>query len=105
MVQNPDVQGVLMVAGDDLGMLMVTYQGSAEGFTHEHCRELVERAIGRPDLPVEVIDVVRWQPAEDVAERFQAGRVFLVGDAAHTMPAYKGLGLNTGIQSAQNLAW
>jgi putative polyketide hydroxylase len=105
LVDNADVQGILMVAKDDLGMLMVTYQGSPEGFTHERCRELVERAIGQPDLPVDVIDVVRWQPAEDVAERFQASRVFLVGDAAHTMPGYKGLGLNTGIQSAQNLAW
>jgi putative polyketide hydroxylase len=28
----------------------------------------------------------------------------LVGDAAHTMPAYKGLGVNSAIQSAQNLA-
>jgi hypothetical protein len=40
-----------------------------------------------------------------VAEQFQKGRVFLVGDAAHTMPGYKGLGLNTAVQSAQNLAW
>jgi putative polyketide hydroxylase len=31
--------------------------------------------------------------------------VFLVGDAAHTMPPKEGLGLNTAIQSAQNLAW
>src|SRR5215831_6919424 len=39
------------------------------------------------------------------AERFQEGRVFLVGDAAHTMPPYLGLGVNTAIGSAQNLAW
>jgi hypothetical protein len=40
-----------------------------------------------------------------VADRFHEGRVLLVGDAAHTMPPLMGLGANTAIQSAQNLAW
>jgi len=39
------------------------------------------------------------------AERFQEGRVFLLGDATHTMPPYLGLGVNTAIGSVQNLAW
>ena|SRR5579859_5626027 len=55
-------------------------------------------------MPVEILDVTHWQPAEDVAEQVQQGRVFLVGDTAHTMPGYKGLGLNTAVQSAQKLA-
>src|SRR6185312_7195373 len=50
-------------------------------------------------------NIAPWQPAEIVADKFQDGRVFLAGDSAHTMPAYKGLGANTAIQSAQNLAW
>ena len=40
-----------------------------------------------------------------MAEHFQQGRVLLVGDAAHTMPPKLGMGVNTAIQSAQNLAW
>lgn len=36
---------------------------------------------------------------------FRAGRVFLVGDAAHIHSPAGGQGMNTGIQDAINLAW
>ena len=40
-----------------------------------------------------------------MAERFRDGRVFLAGDAAHVHSIAGGLGMNTGIQDAYNLAW
>ncbi|MDX3226354.1 FAD-dependent monooxygenase [Streptomyces sp. ME19-01-6] len=40
-----------------------------------------------------------------IAERYRAGRVFLLGDAAHVHSAIGGPGLNLGLQDAVNLGW
>ncbi|WP_328616151.1 FAD-dependent monooxygenase [Amycolatopsis sp. NBC_00355] len=40
-----------------------------------------------------------------LADRFRAGRVLLVGDAAHVHSAIGGPGLNLGLQDAVNLGW
>jgi 3-(3-hydroxy-phenyl)propionate hydroxylase len=40
-----------------------------------------------------------------VSERWQVGRCFLLGDAAHMMPPFAGAGLNTGVRDADNLTW
>ena len=67
--------------------------------------EIVRAGAGVPDLPVTIDGCTRWRATSDVARRFQDGRVFLVGDAAHLMPPNGGFGGNTGIHDAHNLAW
>jgi 2-polyprenyl-6-methoxyphenol hydroxylase-like FAD-dependent oxidoreductase len=67
--------------------------------------ELLRAAIGVPDIPVTIQDIATWRAVADNAERYVNGRVFLAGDAAHTMPPNGGFGGNTGVQDAHNLAW
>ena len=53
----------------------------------------------------DLVDARAWTVAAQVADRFQRGRAFLVGDCAHLMPPTGAFGGNTGIHDAQNLAW
>ena len=71
----------------------------------QRCIELVHAGLGTDEIEVAIEDVMRWEATADVADRFQDGRIFFAGDAAHVMPPYGGYGGNTGIHDAQNLAW
>src|SRR6202041_2955859 len=77
---------------------------TADQFTPKRCRKMLTKAFGE-QMDIDIIEVAAWQPYEQVADQFQCGRAFLVGDSAHTMPPFKAGGANTAIQSAHNLAW
>jgi 2,4-dichlorophenol 6-monooxygenase len=58
-----------------------------------------------PDLEMTVHTVSHWMLEGVLADRYRVGQVFLAGDAVHRHPPTTGLGLNTAIQDAHNLAW
>jgi len=58
-----------------------------------------------PDLELTVHKVSNWVLDAVLAERYREGRIFLAGDAAHRHPPTTGLGLNTAVGDAHNLAW
>lgn len=75
------------------------------GLTTEGALQMVRTAIGVPDIPVTVENVMHWKATADTAEHFQNGRILIAGDAAHVMPPTGGWGGNAGVQDAHNLAW
>ena len=73
--------------------------------TADDHRAAIRVAAGMPDLELEVVGVFRWTFAAAVAEQMRAGRVFLVGDAAHRTTPRGATGMNTGIADGHNLGW
>ena len=55
--------------------------------------------------PVEVIRSASYPQHAHVASRWGAGRVLLLGDAAHLSPTFAGQGLSAGLRDAGNLSW
>jgi 2-polyprenyl-6-methoxyphenol hydroxylase-like FAD-dependent oxidoreductase len=114
-VFNPRLRGFFRFEkSGDAGFLAVNTLGDprepgaldvTKDLTPERARELVRTAIGVEDIPVEIDDLAHWDATSDLAERFQIGRVFITGDAAHALPPNGGFGGNTGMQDAHNLAW
>jgi putative polyketide hydroxylase len=95
-------------ARPDLYRLDVPYDPeieTVEDYQEARCLALIRGAVGIPDLPIQLKTVLTWEMAARVSDRFQQGRVFLVGDAARVQPPTGALGGNTGIAEAHNLAW
>jgi 2,4-dichlorophenol 6-monooxygenase len=67
--------------------------------------DFARRLIGDPSARVRLKGVSKWQVNNVYANEYRRGRVFLAGDAAHRHPPSGGLGSNTSIQDAFNLAW
>ncbi|KAI9836031.1 MAG: hypothetical protein M1819_001642 [Sarea resinae] len=86
--------------------ILLPAQGVTEvDITKEEYMERVRSFIGDDSIPAEILSISKWNINEIVAETYQKGNVFCLGDAVHRHPPFNGLGSNTCIQDAFNLAW
>lgn len=77
-----------------------------ERFDSEALEHRIRSTLQLPDLPIEMLSHSPWTVNACYAERYRATkRVFLAGDAAHRIPPWGALGMNTGVQDVANLNW
>ena len=78
---------------------------SDEDITDAEAKAMFQEALAAP-LDIEIIARSAWNAGYTlVAEKFQRGRIFLGGDAAHLFTPTGGLGYNTAVEDAVNLGW
>ena len=71
----------------------------------EMATRIVHELVGDDTVAVTIRSTSLWGNNKMYATRFRTGRVFCMGDAVHRHPPSNGLGSNTSIQDAYNLAW
>lgn len=108
----PGVEGVFQpLDGRDKWAIQIQFDpttDSLEAWTPERIIDRICAMIGAPEarqVKFELLHVYTYTLSVMLAKSLRHERVLLVGDSAHKIPPYGGFGLNTGIQTAHNLAW
>lgn len=78
---------------------------SAPDVSDAMAKDIVHNLVGDATIPIEIESTSTWTVNHCYATTLQSGRVFCMGDAIHRHPPSNGLGSNTSIQDAFNLAW
>ena len=88
-------------------VMVVAYDPATETIPHsdEFAVQRIRRIVGDPTLTPSIKGFATWTINHQVASCYREGRVFAMGDAVHRHPPTNGLGLNTSIADAFNLAW
>ena len=106
-LDQADFLAVFPLKGHGRARLIGTVRG--ERARHAETLQFADvsgRAIANMKVDVRAVNwFSRYHVHHRVTDRFRAGRVFLLGDAAHIHSPAGGQGMNTGIGDAINLAW
>ncbi len=107
-IQHPEAGGVLVPNGAGSRWLYGRRWDSPgerlEDYTDARLTGLIRTAAGVGGLPVRIVAKGAFSFAAQVAERYRVGRAFLVGDAAQRMTPRGGMGMNTAVAEAHDLA-
>ena len=81
------------------------FQPGDPNFNEDDIAPKIKALLKTPDVDIKVHKVSHWIVECVLASHYGKDRVWVIGDAAHRHPPTTGLGLNSGIQDAHNLAW
>lgn len=104
-VFTPDSFGVFTaIDGVELWNYQYYFLDSSKQTADLDPQKILHRAVGRP-FEFELLQTMHWHHHQSVARSWRQGRIFLAGDAAHLFAPTGGVGMNTGIGDACDLAW
>ena len=106
-VLHPDLKGYWQFFGRvDVGERWFFHSPVPANTTRDNYdfHALLQQAAGFP-FACDFDYVGFWDLRIAVAEKYQVGRAFIAGDAAHSHPPYGGYGLNNGLDDVANLGW
>tara|TARA_R110002110_G_scaffold275266_2_gene490477 strand:- start:1423 stop:3009 length:1587 start_codon:yes stop_codon:yes gene_type:complete len=102
-IHHPEAPGAFIIHEPDRSTVFMTPVFGTEG-EDAGLPDRLAKALGAP-IPFEIHAIRTWIAHGQIARHYKKGHAFLLGDAAHRFPPTGGLGLNTGIVEAHNLAW
>lgn len=104
-VFNPGSFGVFTaIDGNELWNYQYYFLDPTRSTEELDAAAILHRAMGKP-FEFELLQTMHWHHHQSVARQWRVGRVFLAGDAAHLFAPTGGVGMNTGIGDACDLAW
>jgi putative polyketide hydroxylase len=107
-ITQPQAEGLLAPAGRGDRWIYVRMHAPGSPLverTEDAVARRIRRAAGVADLEPHIERFGSFTFGAQVADRFRAGNVFLVGDAAHRVTPRGGTGMNTAIHDGYDLGW
>lgn len=95
---------VAIDGGDRWRMSIIGSATPQPKYSEDELKAFAHKMMGG-SFDLKILSILPWIRAELVADRYNAGRVFLCGDACHRTSPTAGLGMNTGIADAVDLSW
>ena len=108
MIVHPEAEGVLLPVGAGRWGFAHEWfpeRGETPDYSVARWTALLRAATGLPELEPEILSVLPFTMAADVATSYRAGNGFLAGDAAHRMTPVGAVGLNTALHDGHELGW
>ena len=105
---EPDQPGMTMQMGAHhrrWSFMIFPDEPLAEAMKPENVWKRLNRPEGGTPDDFELIRVASYKFTSQIVDRWQDGRVFLAGDAAHLMPPFLAQGMCSGFRDANNLSW
>lgn len=105
---EPEQPGMTMQMGPDhrrWSFMIFDDETPEDAVKPENVWTRLDRPEGGTEDDFEIIRAVNYQFRSLIAERWQDGRIFLAGDAAHQMPPFLAQGMCSGFRDAHNIAW